>query len=414
MKRTWIASGAMVAAGALALTGCGSSSNAASNAGGPTTVTWTVWAGSNLENDALQHVADIVHQKDPNLTIKLQTMSFPDYWTKLPTLLSGGDVPCVIGMQMGHVAEFKDSLVPLDDKLSGAGVNPADFDPGIMKALQAGGKQLAVPYDLGPMIMYYNKDKFKAAGVTEPTAGWTIDEFVADAKKLTKGSDYGFGANNAIEAIQDWAPTLVGKQAVTEDGKLDVNNPDIASALKWYSGLVSTEKVAAPLVAGTANTANQAFMAGNAAMYLDGPWSMIGIKSGAKFQVGVATIPAGPKGLAGPIEGSGYGITQKCSKPDAAMKALAIITGPDALAYLGDQGRAFPARTAQQPTWYKSAVPGAQSVLDAALKAGVPYRETAAWTQDGLNWQQGSVPVINGQSPVDAFLKNVQDQSASQ
>lgn len=415
MKKIPVALGAIVATAALVLTGCSSSpSTNGSSSSGPTTLNWTIWGNTPPEIASLEHIAGLVHTKYPDITVKVQTMSWPDYWTKLPTLLVGNNAPCLIGMQMGHVSEFKDSILPLDSKLASVGIKPADFDPGIMQALQVDGKQLAVPYDLGPIIMYYNKDKFKAAGLSEPQNGWKVDEFVADAKKLTSGANYGFAVDNTIEAIQQWAPTLVGKQPVTSKGKLDVDNAEIASALKWYGGLVNKEKVAAPLIASPSSTAGTAFLGGTAAMYTDGPWSMINVKQQAKFNVGVVTVPAGPKGVTGPIEGSGYAINKKCSTPDAAMKALSVITGPEALAYQGDQGRAYPARLAQQSSWYKNAVDGAQSTLEAAMKGGVPFRATATWTQDGLNWNQGVVPVINGAAPVDAFLKNVQSQSGSQ
>jgi len=415
MKRKALALGATVVAGALVLAACGTSTKTSgSSAGGPTTLNWAIWGNTPPEIASAQHLADLVHKSDPSLTVKVQTMSWPDYWTKLPTLLAGGDAPCIVGMQMGHVREFKDSLLPLNDKLAAASITAADFDPGIMKALQVDGKQMAVPYDLGPIVMYYNKDKFKGAGLTEPTNGWKTDEFVADAKKLTSGSHYGFAIDNTIEALEDWAPTLVGKQGVTADGKLDINNADIASVVKWYGGLVSTDKVAAPIIASPASTASVSFLGGTAAMYTDGPWAMINNKQQAKFNMGIVTLPAGPKGVTGPIEGSGFAVSTKCANQSAALKALAVLTGPDALAYMGGQGRAFPARLAQQSTWYKNAVAGSQATLEAAMKEGIPFRSTTSWTQDWLNYSQGVVAVINGASPVEPFLKSVQDQSQSQ
>jgi len=316
-------------------------------------------------------------------------------------------------MQMGHVREFADSLLPLDSLLASASINVSDFDPGIMKALQVDGKQLAIPYDLGPIVMYYNKDMFKAAGVAEPQNGWTIDEFVADAKKLTSGSNYGFSMDNTIEPMERWGPTLTGSLPVTDSGKLAINTPEMVSVLNWYAGLVNKEKFAAPVITSPASTASVAFLGGTAAMYDGGPWEMINNKAQAKFNLGIVTLPAGPKGVTGPIEGSGFGISKKCSNPTAAIKALAVLTGPDALAYMGDIGRAFPARTAQQASWYKNAVDGSKATLEAAMKNGVPFRATTHWTEDGLNYSQGVVSVINQNSSAADFLKTVQDQSQS-
>jgi len=409
-----LAFGAIVAAGALALTGCsGSASSGQSSAGGATSLDWVIWGNTPPEIASAEHIAGLVHASDPNLTVKVQTMSWPDYWTKLPTTLAGGNPPCLVSMQMGHVREFADSLLPLDNLLASASINVSDFDPGIMKALQVDGKQLAIPYDLGPIVMYYNKDMFKAAGLAEPQNGWTIDEFVADAKKLTSGSNYGFSMDNTIEAMQQWAPTLTGSLPVTDSGQLAINTPEMVSALGWYAGLVNKEKVAAPVIASPQSTASVAFLGGTAAMYTDGPWSMMNNKAQAKFNMGIVTVPAGPKGVTGPIEGSGFGISKKCSNPTAAIKALAVLTGPDALASMGNEGRAFPARTAQQTNWYKNAVDGSQTTLEAAMKNGIPFRATTHWTEDGLNYSQGVVSVINGNNSVADFLKGVQDQSQS-
>jgi len=414
VKKRMLAFGAIVAAGALALTGCsGSVSSGQSSAGGATSLDWAIWGNTPPEIASAEHIAGLVHASDPNLTVKVQTMSWPDYWTKLPTTLAGGNPPCLVSMQMGHVREFADSLLPLDNLLASASINVSDFDPGIMKALQVDGKQLAIPYDLGPIVLYYNKDMFKAAGVAEPQNGWTIDEFVADAKKLTSGSNYGFTMDNSIEPLMDWAPSITGSLPVTDDGKLAINTPEMVSVMSWYAGLVNKEKVAAPVIASPTSTASVAFLGGTAAMYANGPWEMINNKAQAKFNLGIVTLPAGPKGVTGPIEGSGFGISKKCSNPTAAIKALAVLTGPDALAYMGDIGRAFPARTAQQGSWYKNAVDGSKATLEAAMKNGIPFRATTYWTQDGLNYSQGVVSVINGNSSAADFLKGVQDQSQS-
>jgi len=414
VKKRLLAFGAIVAAGALALTGCsGSASSGQSSAGGATSLDWIIWGNTPPEIASAEHIASLVPASDPNLTVKLQTMAWPDYWTKLPTTLAGGNPPCLVSMQMGHVREFADQLLPLDSLLASASIKPSDFDSGIMNTLKVDGKQLAIPYDLGPLVMYYNKDMFKAAGVAEPKNGWTIDEFVAAAKTLTKGSNYGFSMDNTIEPLMDWAPTITGSLPVTDDGKLAINTPDMVSVMSWYAGLVHKEKVAAPVIASPSSTASVAFLGGTAAMYVDGPWAMINNKGQAKFNMGIVTVPAGPKGVTGPIEGSGFGISKKCGNPTAAIKAIAVLTGPDALAYMGDIGRAFPARPAQQASWYKNAVDGAQQTLEAASKNGVPFRATTYWTEDGLNYSQGAVSVINGNSSAADFLKTVQDQSQS-
>ncbi|KQQ05457.1 MULTISPECIES: ABC transporter substrate-binding protein [unclassified Rathayibacter] len=411
MTRRHLRFAAIAAALALSLSGCSSAGSSGTDADGNTTINWSVWAGSEVETAAWQKLADMVHEKDPTITVKLTTAAWPDYWTKLPTTLAGNDAPCIAGLQMARVQQFANYFVPLGDQLDAAGIDTADFDPSIISALQAGGEQMAIPYDLGPYVVFYNKDAFAAAGLENPKDGWTLSEFETAAKALTKDGKYGFATTNQIDAMNQWGPTIGGDQAATEDGKLNLTSAGQEKTMAWYSSLVNEQGVAAQLA--TDSSDGSQFLAGNAAMYVTGPWDMINAKDQAKFDVGIVTVPTGDEGAATAIGGSGFGITTKCSTPEVAAKALAIITGTDAQAYLGTEGRAFPARTSEQSTWYSAAVDGAQSTLEASLKTGVPYLSTPTWTQDGLSFSQGSISVINGQTDPKSFLESVESGSGS-
>jgi multiple sugar transport system substrate-binding protein len=412
MKLKMVSAAAVAALALPLLVGCSSSPNGTSSSG-ETHLTMAVWAGSEAESAAWKHLADLVHEEDPSISVKLQTAAWNDYWTKVPTLLAGSDAPCIAGMQMARLQQFKQFLVPLDDKLKAAGIDAKDFDPGIMKALSVDGKQMAIPYDLGPYIVYYNKDALAAAGLSDPALDWTTSDFETYAQKLTGAGKYGFGVDNTIDVANIFGPTIGGAQAATKSGKLAVDSAGIRKTMEWYAGLVNKDGVAAPLSASSSVTASSQFLGGNAAMYVSGPWDMINIKAQAKFKVGIATVPQGSVGPVTSVGGSGFGVTQKCQNQAAAAKAISIITGPKALSYLGSNGRAFPARTAEQGTWYKEAVPGSKLVLETALKTGVPYLSTPTWTQDGLNWTQGIISVVNDGSSVDKFLAGVQSESGS-
>jgi hypothetical protein len=212
-----------VALSAVLLAACGGNSGgsggSAESPGGPVTLTWFMWSGSDVERNAWLHVADLVTQKYPNIKIQFETTPFDDYWTKLTTQAASGSTPCVIGLQGQRAPQFGSLLVPLDDYMSQAGVKAEDYVPSITKNLQFEGKQVALPYDVGPFIMFYNKDAFKAAGLKEPAIGWTTDEFMADAKALTKPPKYGFFAGSDIGMLLPWVLSSSGKSAVNAEGK---------------------------------------------------------------------------------------------------------------------------------------------------------------------------------------------------
>src|SRR5947209_5560633 len=175
--------GAAVAA--IALTGCGGNSGSSSGSGsgsgggsgGATNLTWFMWSGSNTEVQAWKHIADLVTQKYPNIHLTFQTASFNDYFTKLAAQASGGNAPCILGMQSLRAPGLGQLLQPLDDLAKKQGVDLSQFDQSIVKGLQVDGKQVAVPYDLGPLMIYFNKDMFAKAGAKAPAPGWTTDDF---------------------------------------------------------------------------------------------------------------------------------------------------------------------------------------------------------------------------------------------
>ena len=93
------------------------------------------------------------------------------------------------------------------------------------------------------------------------------------------------------------------------------------------------------------------------------------------------------------------------------MQAISVITSPAAEQYLGTLGRAFPARTAQQKYWYKNAVPGAQTAMDAALQGAAPYLTTTKWNAVSQLFMQYGVQAMNGQMSVPTFVSNVDSQT---
>ena len=84
---------------------------------------------------------------------------------------------------------------------------------------------------------------------------------------------------------------------------------------------------------GLAAAANQ-FLAGNAYMSLDGPWSLINARQQAKFEIGIAPMPAGASGSKTWSDGSGFGISGDAQEPDEAFKAISVMVGAEAETYL--------------------------------------------------------------------------------
>ncbi len=368
-----------------------------------------------MEKNAWLHVGEMVTAKYPNIKIKFETTPFNDFWTKLTTQAASGGNACIIGLQGQRAPQFGNLLIPLDDYMAKGGVNAADYVPSITEGLKFEGKQVALPYDVGPFVMFYNKDAFKAAGLKEPKQGWTTDEFVADAKALTKAPKYGFWAQSDIGQLEPWVLSSSGKAALDDSGKLAVNTPEWKASAQFYTDLVSKDKVSPQIASAnsTSASANQ-FLAGNAYMSLDGPWDLINARAQAKFKVGIAPMPAGAAGSKTWSDGSGFGVTQSCKNPEEAFKAVSVITGKDAETYLGDQGRAYPALISTQEAWYTgNKTQDVKSVMDYSLENSVPFKTNETWQQVVTAFSKQAVATYNGQGSVDDLLSQAQSAGDS-
>ncbi|WGF87782.1 ABC transporter substrate-binding protein [Marinivivus vitaminiproducens] len=378
----------------------------------PVKLTWLMWSGSEAEVEAWKHVAGLVTEEHPDITVEFQTTSFPDYWTKLPVLAASNQLPDIVSLQAQRAPGFVDLMTPLDDLIEADGFDIDAFDPSIVEGLSRDGERFAIPYDFGPLILYYNRDLFAQAGVPEPKPGWTEAAFNEAARALTTGDRFGF-AVSIPDAFMTYALST-GAHYLDEDGELDLTSQGMVDAFKRYAELVSTEKVA-PLMpsSGTQSSSMAAarFTSGNVAMHVNGPWQMINIKGKSGFTVGVAPVPAGAAGSISVSAGSGFGISASSPNQEAAWKAIKVMTGPKAEQYLAEQGRAFPARTAQQSFWYDKAaegVVGAREGIPAAIATARPYATTPAWASVSALFEQYAPVAFAGSESPEEVLETIQ------
>lgn len=383
----------------------------------PVKLTWFMWSGSEPEVTAWRRVAAMVTEKYPDITVEFQTTSFPDYWTKLPALAASGKLPDIVSLQTQRAPGFAQLMEPLDARIKADKFDVQSFDPSIMKGLSRDGKQFAIPYDFGPMILYYNRDLFTQAGLPLPKPGWTEADFDKAAQALTRDGQYGL-AVSVPDAFVAFARSR-GARYLDAAGDLDLTNEAIKQAFTAYAQLVGGKKVA-PLfpASGTqsSSVANGRFTSGNIGMYIDGPWQLINLKKKSAFTIGMAPVPARAAGSITISAGSGFGIATTSKNRDEAWKAIQVMTGPASAQYLAESGRAFAARTAMQTYWYETAakdVVGAQEAIAAALTTAEPYVTTPNWATVSSLFEQYAPLAFAGSEDPARVLMTIQ-QLASQ
>jgi ABC-type glycerol-3-phosphate transport system substrate-binding protein len=395
---------------ALAACGGGGGSPTTTASAGPVDLTWFMWSGTPQEVTAWQTVAEMVTKQHPNIHVQFTTASFTDYWVKFQSEAASGTLPCLISLQSLRTGGFAPSFRSLTPMIQRDHFDVGAFDRSIIGGLTFDNGLRALPYDFGPYVIYYNRDLFDQNHVAPPAKDWTFQDFLSAARALTTGGKYGFMDWTTPEQFIPFVLSSGG--SYLKNGKLDFTNPTVEKAFSDYVALATKEHVAPSLPATPNSTyARDQWLAGNAAMLVDGPWDVINFKANAKFRVGMTQFPRTGQKSVTVSAGSGFGISNTCQHPDEAWKALTVMTGPAAEQYLASAGRAFAARTAQQQYWYQVAGPDLQAPLQNALQTAVPYRTTAQWQQVSTVLQRYMVAAINGQMAPSDALSQVQSQA---
>lgn len=187
-----------------------------------------------------------------------------------------------------------------------------------------------LPWIAQPVILYYNKKLFQEAGVPFPDDSWTWDTFKDAAAKLTRDTDgdgkpdvYGFTLNG-------WPPVAMfiwqaGGDLVGPDGTTaPIDSPEAIQAVKFYQELIYNPKYAPPQEVINEQGFADMFKAGKVAMFMGGASDDLDRVPG--LDVGVARVPAGPKGRTTFAWTAATSVWAKTPHPKEAVEALIELT----------------------------------------------------------------------------------------
>ncbi len=252
MKKTMLGSVAILAAGALALSGCASSeSEPTTSAAAPTTDTAaasqdiTFWLMGGDTPDALREYLTTQYAEVNGGTLTIEEQAWGDALSKLTTQLPDSEnTPDVteIGNTWSptftNVGAFSD-LSDMYQELGGDKLLPSFVEVG-----EVDGAQFALPYYFGSRYDFYRKDLYAAAGVEVPT---TLQQFSDNAKALTTDDTSGFyiGGSDWRNGIS-WIFANGGDLAKKEDGKWvsTLSDPNSLKGLQMFQDLFTTSSKA--------------------------------------------------------------------------------------------------------------------------------------------------------------------------
>jgi multiple sugar transport system substrate-binding protein len=245
--------------------------------------------------------------ENPDIEIQPTTLEWGvPFYTKVQTSAAVGQGPDVMTYHLSRLplGVSTNTLRPYSmDELKAVGLGESDYFPTDWDAAHVDGKLYGVPLDIHSIILYYNKDALKAAGLLGddglPKGLDGLDNFGAALKKLTGGkTQYGLSfASSDGGTIWRIFYTLLNQQGgdfIKNDKVLDGDNLKKAET--------ATSAVADWIAKGyvpklTEYPASIAlFTSGKAAFHINGVWEVPTMADLAKnnklgFEWGAIQIP---------------------------------------------------------------------------------------------------------------------------
>ena len=337
-------------------------------------------------------LASVDHQSVPGPTLIQKVLQQASSKT-LPDMLM------LDNPEIQQIAEAG-ALMPLDD----FGINAEGYAPGPVSAATYDGKLYGLQPGANTLAIFYHKDVLAKAGV-QPPKTWA--ELKTAAKKLTSDKQYGFAFNATADYEGAWQ--FLPPMWTNGGDETDLKSPQIAEALQLWKDLVDDGSVSKSVVNWKQADVNDQFIAGKAAMMLNGPWQIPALQK-AKVDFGVAPFPVNTPDQTSiaPLGGEAWTVpvTGDEAKIAKAAELVKCMNTDENQMLRAKQGGLVPTKLALAEQ-YKTEVPSMAGFTDAVATARARTGKLGAkWPDTAKVIYTGMQLVLTDQAaPADAMAK---------
>lgn len=207
-----------------------------------TVVFWNSWTGG--DGDTLEALVSKFNEQSEDVYIEMtRTTSFSDM---LQTGLPTGEAADLILMNTNDMTKYDGYLRSLDDIWENTSLKEEDFAESYLSVCKSEDSLYAIPFQISTYMMYYNKDLFDQAGITEvPTTfdGWTEAAEKISALSTDDNPIYGSGLFYCYNGQNQSVIQRFGTGYIVEGDEENgftaniLNNEAFANAMIWMKNL---------------------------------------------------------------------------------------------------------------------------------------------------------------------------------
>lgn len=367
-------------------------------------------------------------KENPGIKLKpIYSGSYQESIAKALTSMKSGDPPVMsilLSTDMYTLVD-EDAIVPFDDLLK----TPEDrawlkgFYPSFMENSQTGGKTWGIPFQRSTIVLYWNKEMFKDAGLdpNHPPGNWK--EQLDYAQKLTKRDASGKVTQWGLQIPSSGFPYWLFQALAIQNGVNLMNaagtetyydRPEVVEALGYWVDLARKHRVHPEGIVEWGTTPRDFFERKMAMMWTT-TGNLTNVKNNAKFDFGVAMLPAG-KRRGSPTGGGNFYLFKKSTpaQRDAAMKFIKWVTQPARAAQWGiDTGYVAVSPAAFETPVMKKYV--ADFPAAAVARDQLPYAKAELSTHDNQRvtkaLNDGLQAALTGTKTPEQAMKDAQRES---
>jgi raffinose/stachyose/melibiose transport system substrate-binding protein len=344
------------------------------------TINWWHISTDDIGKPLFQSIADAYVAANPNVTIKITVLENEAFKAKLKTDLASNSIPDLFQSWGGGGMAEQANADKLQDITAAVKPWASSINAGAMGIYALNGKQYGIPWDMGMIGFWYNKDIFSKNSITVPTT-WTA---LLDAMKKIKAAGVAplaIAGKDMWPSMHLWTYLVLrmagydALQTMIQSG--DWNTDSCKAAGQAVLDLNKLNPYQDGYKSATYDNEAAAVANGKAAMELMGQWAPAVQKNDATDKKGLGdklgwfAFPGVDGGKGDPNDGvgGGNGIAVGKNAPAAAVDFLKFFSTVDTAKKLIATGTASPVTGTSQ------------FITDANLKMVVDGRDKAQHIQ---------------------------------
>ena len=259
---------------------------------------WSLFTGG--DGEFFDAMIKAFNSSQQEIVMKTDTVKFTDYYTKLTAALAAKTAPNVVVVHQSQLINYvpNNVFVPLDPYLRKVNADLADFAAKPLAACTFDGKIYAIPLDVHPLIMYYNKDLFAKAGISSVPE--SLEDVVNAAKSIQeKTGAIGIAIDNTTATYKAYTLTraflsFLMQQGVTllneTNTRANFNNTAGAKAIQALIDFSNKYMVTPKGL--DYDSSVSSFKLGKAGIHFNGVWATGAFEEQQGLNFGAVQFPA--------------------------------------------------------------------------------------------------------------------------